>query len=47
MTGNGNKLLITTIFSEMLKRDEIRNKWVLDEILVMLIQDVDNQKNSH
>ena len=43
MTGNGNKHLITTIISEILKRDEIRYKWVLDEILVMLTQYVANK----
>ena len=43
MTGRGNTHLITTVFSEMLKRDETRNKWVLDEILVMLTQHIANQ----
>ena len=43
MTGNGNNHLIITIFSDILKRDEIRNKWALDEILVMLIQHAANQ----
>ena len=44
MIRNSNSRLISTIFEELSKNKELRGKWLIDELLVMIIQNISKTK---
>ena len=44
MVITGNRRLITTMFNELTKMRELRSKWLIDELIVMIIQHMSKTK---
>ena len=44
MTTNANRRMITTMFNELTKNKELRSKWIIDELIVIIIQHVSKTK---